>query len=411
MSDRSSFEYSLPHGRLDGMCPTPDQRRQTFRAETLRELLDKRGNRCQSCGVENAALELAHIVPIAEAGGIGLDNVALLCRNCHYLLDSFRPSGLEFERFLSNILVGNHEYGDVVAESPLRSSEGILLRADFVAARQREGKRERVLIEAKAWSSVGGAQVQAAIEQIERYRRVGMFDAAALVFPGRVGEDGKAALEAADIEVWDLDHVAAAFAKEIAAQPPSGFKLLYSLVAHSGGRSQSDALIARLKACKPGTEDWVTYQRVVADVFEFLFVPPLTHHYWESSDARGANRRDIILSNYAADGFWKFLRETYQAYHIVVDAKNRKNKTSKSEALQVANYLKPHGTGKFGIIATRSDASPACRHTIAEQWTLYGKMIVLLKDDDIETMLLSAGSGGKPEDVIGQKIEKFRLSM
>ena len=350
-------------------------------------------------------------MPIADGGGIGLDNVALLCRNCHYLLDSFRPSELEFVRFLSNILVGSDDYGDVVAESPLRSGEGIILRPDLTATRRQNGKRERVVIEAKAWSSAGGAQVQAAIAQVERYRRVGMFDAKALVFPGRVGEDGKAALDAADIEVWDLDYVATAFAKEIAAQPPSGFKLLYSLVAHSGGRSESDGLIGRLKACKPGTEDWVTYQKVVADVFEFLFVPPLTSHRWESSDGLGANRRDIILSNYAPDGFWKFLRETYQAYHIVVDAKNRKNRTSKSEALQVANYLKPHGTGKFAIIATRSDESPACRHTIAEQWTLYGKMIVLLKDDDIEAMLLAAGSGGKPEDVIGQKIEKFRLSM
>ena len=394
------------------MCPTSDQqRRRTSHAEIVQELLDKRGNRCQSCGVENASLELAYIVPIAKGGSIGLDNVALLCRNCHYLLDSFRPSGLEFERFLSNILADSQDYGNVVAESPLRSSDGTILRADFTATRKQKGTRERVLIEAKAWSSVGGAQVRSAIEQIERYRQAEAFDAAALVFPGRIGEDGKGALEAADIEVWDLDHVAAAFAKEIAEQPPSGFRLLYSLVAHSGGRSESDALIARMKACKPGKEDWATYQKVVADVFEFLFVPPLISHPMESSDALGANRRDIILSNYAADGFWKFLRETYQAHHIVVDAKNHKNKISKTEALQIANYLKPRGTGMFGIIAMRSDASPACRHTIAEQWTLYGKMIVLLEDDDIESMLLAAGSGGKPEDVIGQKIEKFRLSM
>ena len=335
----------------------------------------------------------------------------MLCRNCHYLLDSFRPSGLEFERFLSEILSGSPDYSDVVAESRLRTSEGRILHSDFTATRRGNGKRKNVLIEAKAWSPFGRAEVERAIEQIERYREAGSFDVAALVFPGRLGEDGKAALEAADIEIWDLDHVAAAFADEIAAQPLSGFRLLYSLVAHSGGRSQSDALIARLKACKPGTEDWVTYQRVVADVFEFLFVPPLTRHSWESSDALGANRRDIILPNYAADGFWKFLRETYQAYYIVVDAKNHKNKISKTEALQIANYLKPHGTGKFGIIATRSDASPACRHTIAEQWTLYGKMIVLLADEDIEGMLLAAGSGGKPEDVIGQEIEKFRLRM
>jgi len=392
----------------------PNQREHqpgTTRAETMRALSDRHGNRCQSCGAEDTRLEIAHIVPIAKGGGMGPDNLALLCRNCHYLLDAFRPSEFEFGRFLSEILSSSPHYHDVAAESPLRTNEGAIVWADLTATRSPNGTRERVLIEAKSWSSLGGEQVQRAIEQIDRYREAGSFDAAALVFPGRIGEVGKASLEAADIEVWDLDYVAEAFADQIAAQPPSGFQLIYSLVARSDSRSEPDALIARLRRCRVGREDWVKYQRVVADVFDFLFVPPLTPYTWESSDALGANRRDIVLPNYAADGFWKFLREVYRADYIVIDAKNGRNRVSKPEALQVANYLKTHGTGKFGIIATRSGASRAGQHTIAEQWALYGKMIVLLVDDDIERMLLAAGSGGRPEDVIGQKIESFRLAM
>ena len=382
----------------------------TSRSETFQALLNKHGNRCQSCGIENVPLDVAHIVRIAKGGRHELDNLALLCRNCHHLLNSFRPSGLEFERFLSDILVGSPHYTDVVRESQLRTRAGTRLRADFTVTRLLKGNRERVLIEAKAWSSLRRAQVQSAIEQIGQYRDAGSFDAAALAFPGRLAEDDKAALQAADIEIWDLDHVATGFAKEIAAQPFSGLRLLYSLVAHSGSRSESDALIAQLKDCKPGT-DWLKYQKVIAHVLEFLFTPPLMPLIWESSDMPRANRRDIILPNYAADGFWKFLRETYNANYIVVDAKNHKSKITKPQALQIANYLKPHGTGMFGIIATRSGANSACLHTIAEQWTLYRKMIVLLSDDDIERMLIAAGSAGKPEDVIGQIIQSFRLSM
>ena len=116
-------------------------------------------------------------------------------------------------------------------------------------------KRQRVLIEAKAWSSPRKGQVQDAIEQLERYRAAGSFEVVALAFPGRLADYDKAALQGAAIEVWDLDHVARAFAKEIEAQPFSGLRLLYSLVAHSGGRDESDALIAQLKRCRPGT-DW-----------------------------------------------------------------------------------------------------------------------------------------------------------
>ena len=382
----------------------------TSHSDILQALLNKHGNRCQSCGIENAPLKVAHIVPMAKGGRHDLDNLAILCRDCHNLLNTFRPSGIEFERFLSDVLAGSPHYADVIPQSPLRTRAGTRLQADFTATRLRNGKRERVLIEAKAWSSLRRGQAQSAIELIGRYRDAGSFDVVALAFPGRLAEDDQAAFQAAAIEAWDLDYVAMAFTREIEAQPLSGLRLLYSLVARSGGRGVSDALIAQLKGCKPGT-DWVTYQKVIAGVFEFLFAPPLLPPIWESSDAPRANRRDIILPNYAADGFWKYLRETYDAHYIVVDAKNYKGKITKPQALQMANYLKPHGTGMFGIIATRSGANSTCHHTIAEQWTLYRKMIVLLADDDIERMLLSAGSAGRPEDVIGQIVQTFRLSL
>ena len=270
----------------------------TSRSEIFQALLNKYGNKCQSCGIERAELEIAHVVPKAKGGRHELDNLALLCRSCSHLLVSFRPSGLEFERFLSDILVGSPHYADVVRQSPLRTRVGTHLRADFTATRLLNRKRQRVLIEARAWSSPRKGHVQDAIEQLERYREAGSFEVVALAFPGRLAGYDKAALQGAAIEVWDLDHVARAFAKEIEAQPFSGLRLLYSLVAHSGGRSESDALIAQLKGCKPGT-DWVTYQKLIADVFEFLFTPPLMSPIWESSDAPRANQRDIILPNYA----------------------------------------------------------------------------------------------------------------
>ena len=218
--DRRSRCPSL-RGRLDAMRPTSDEvQRRIAHAAARSALLDKHGNRCQSCGVDNAPLEVALIVPIVTGGGYETDNLALLCRNCHYLLDRFRPSGLEFERFLLDILAASPDYVDVVPGSRLRTPAGLQLQVDLTATRAVNGKRERVLIEAKAWPSLGRAQVQGAIEQIERYRGAGSFDAAALAFPGRLGEGDKASLEAAAIEVWDLDHVAVGFANEIAAQPP-----------------------------------------------------------------------------------------------------------------------------------------------------------------------------------------------
>ncbi|MGI6269323.1 MAG: hypothetical protein ACOYKJ_02110 [Candidatus Howiella sp.] len=38
---------------------------------------------------------------------------------------------------------------------------------------------------------------------------------------------------------------------------------------------------------------------------------------------------------------------------IVIDAKNSAKAISKTDVLQIANYLKKHGTGLFGIIIAR----------------------------------------------------------
>ena len=48
--------------------------------------------------------------------------------------------------------------------------------------------------------------------------------------------------------------------------------------------------------------------------------------------------------------------------------------------------------------------------TLREQWLVHQKLILILNDADLESMLL-AKSDGRIEEVIGRKIEDFRLSM
>jgi hypothetical protein len=171
------------------------------------------------------------------------------------------------------------------------------------------------------------------------------------------------------------------------------------------------ALLDRLRGCEPGKKDWSEYQRIIGQTLERLFCPPLQPPLSESPDAAGINRRDFVLPNYADAGFWRFMREMYQADYIVADAKNYKAPVGKSQVLQIANYLKPHGAGLFAIIASRSGADRAAQLTVREQWMSQKKMILILDDKAVEAMLLAASSGGDPTRVLGQLIEDFRLSM
>lgn len=143
-----------------------------------------------------------------------------------------------------------------------------------------------------------------------------------------------------------------------------------------------------------------------------MFTPPLGKPITELSDQAAANRCDFIMPNYAEQGFWAFLREKYQADYIVIDAKNYMGKVKKPQVLQIANYLKPHGAGLFGIIISRNGGDTSgCEHALREQWMIHRKLILVLDDDDIQSMLVARSEGRAAEELLGLKIERFRLSM
>lgn len=101
----------------------------------------------------------------------------------------------------------------------------------------------------------------------------------------------------------------------------------------------------------------------------------------------------------------------YTADYIVVDAKNYQKNITKGEVLQIANYLKEHGPGLFGIIITRNGVSESAFYTLKEVWAIHKKMLIILLDNDIEQMLLEKLANREPENIVRQKIEDFRLSI
>lgn len=169
--------------------------------------------------------------------------------------------------------------------------------------------------------------------------------------------------------------------------------------------------VRRLKTTAPGKSEWKQYQRLCLEIFNHLFSPPLNKGLSENENAVRVNRRDIIMPNYATEGFWYYVRQTYRADHIVIDAKNYTESIGKEQVLQLANYLSQHGTGLFGIILTRTDDDRSAQYIRREQWMSHNKMIIVLNDGDLIQMLSEQAGSTPPEALIQQKIEDFRLDI
>jgi hypothetical protein len=170
-------------------------------------------------------------------------------------------------------------------------------------------------------------------------------------------------------------------------------------------------LTQRLQAVQPGKKDWVDYQKLIAEIVEYLFHPPLSRVLTEVANQPKTNRRDFIMPNYAVSGFWNYMRQYYDAHYVVGDAKNLANPMSKNAVLQVANYLSQHGVGLFGMVVTRIPGDRASQVTRREQWLYHRKLILAIDDTDIRQMIAIKASGSDPSELIRQKIEDFRLAI
>jgi hypothetical protein len=374
-----------------------------------KKLIEEMKGTCPVCGSKNVPLEIDFIVPISQGGTDQLANINVSCANCHRAKHRAVASEMEFNYYLHQLLEKHPGFKDTLIETPILKDP--VLRADIITNRILNQKKCSVLIECKNASFLNDNQLKAIIDQIKQYRKNTHYDAYAFAFPGRISDKSYVYFGLSKIEIWDADFIATTFRKEIENTQHPYFRNLFMSLSSINSLPIERQLLANLNSCQPGKKHWSDYQKLVGKIFEHLFCPPLASPKAELSDKHKLNRRDLIFPNYSDSGFWHFLRQMYQADYIVIDAKNYKKPISKSQVLQIANYLKLHGAGLFAIIASRKGVSNSAELTIREQWFVYNKMIVVLDDSDLENMLLSSSSSGDPSQVIGQAIEDFRLSI
>lgn len=236
-------------------------------------------------------------------------------------------------------------------------------------------------------------------------------------FSGQLTTRAKRLAEQSELEVLDGPDILAArsvaFQQRWSAALERNLSLLNMAMAHAASPppSQLDALRQGLPAIQPGRASFAVYQEWVRDVCELLFVPPLGPVHYEKPDAAKRNRRDVILQNWAADGFWSHVRHEYKGHQIVVDAKNYSGALNKDPVVEIAHYLKSHGCGLFGLLFSRKGPGGAATHAIREEWVGSQRLIIALSDADVLEMIDLKQRGDPPEEILRHRIGTFRQSL
>lgn len=283
--------------------------------------------------------------------------------------------------------------------------------ADIIVEEKEDRQWNKVIVEVKSFSTFTREKLHSAVSQLKSYGQFVPNAKLALAFPGSLPDEENQFLSQNGIMVWDVNFISDTFPDEINHIP---HPVLQGLFGKNYSGNTKDKWIIELEGIKTGKKtenEWSRYQKFIQRVLEHLFGPQLSSPIVEHSDHFKINRRDFILRNYAETGFWAHLRTRYYADYIVVDAKNYSKKVTKKEILQIANYLKIHGAGLFGLIFSRNGGDASSYYTCREIWAMDKKLIIVLNDEDLKKMILSKLSSDNPEEIIQQKIEQFRLSM
>ncbi len=139
------------------------------------------------------------------------------------------------------------------------------------------------------------------------------------------------------------------------------------------------------------------YLEVVKNIIGFIF-EDLSLYKKEKPSILGEIRRDLIFQNNADTGIFATFKTKHNATHIVIDAKNTNNITSKDVA-QISNYLNDD-IGRVAFIISRKKDKRLRVHSYA-QLKNQNKVILFIADEDLKRWVTGKI---KIQHVTGKKI-------
>lgn len=377
----------------------------------ITKLLERDGNTCAVCGrtLDTHNCVIDHIYPRSLGGGDNFENLELLCMECNTVkASSDKIFEYQFESFIKELLERHPNYSNIRVAH--KTSNGIVdVAFDSIV----DSKKQFMLAEIKVFATFTNEQINAIIHKLNLFKSEYPYGRAAIIFPGELADEYTTAMTKAGIAIWDSRFLCEEFKIQIAELKQSRYSYLIKKILTKNDKiDEYQKLIDRLNECIPGSSEWGKYQKLVGDLLELLFCQTLSSPLMQSSDFSKNNRRDFVLLNATYENsIWRFFRDRYDAEYIVVDAKNSDKPVTKQDILQMSHYLKEKGAGRFGIIISRKGLGKSSLIALREMWIHEEKMIVVLDDNDVETMLIAMRSKNDPAVILRQKVAELRLSI
>jgi CheY-like chemotaxis protein len=149
------------------------------------------------------------------------------------------------------------------------------------------------------------------------------------------------------------------------------------------------------------------HEEIVLGLLRFCLEPELSNWRTQVPTYSGAERADIVCSNFSQHPFWSSVRQQHDAQQIVFQLKNT-DTLRKKHMDQMVDSLGGL-RGRLGILVARASASAAFRRSTQAPYDRHRLVILSLSDEDLRNMLAHRmrWPGSDPAEVVIQHYEEF----
>lgn len=161
-------------------------------------------------------------------------------------------------------------------------------------------------------------------------------------------------------------------------------------------RNKLEELQGSLELLPRGKDDAAGFETIIGEVIRLCFFRSLSNVEPRVRTVDGRSIRDWIAGNHSQLGFWKLIRDRYDATQVIFECKNY-NELSADDFAQVDHYLNDR-IGRFCVIAYRGGPEiKQAYYSHIKEIAIKNGLVLIFGERDIEVLLRQAINGKSSE--------------
>lgn len=176
-------------------------------------------------------------------------------------------------------------------------------------------------------------------------------------------------------------------------------------------KADGETLYKELVEIPAGRDGWRQYELKCIEILKYLFEDELSNWSAQNTTDDELSRFDMICRIIGQSSFWSSLIQSFQTRYVLFEFKNYTDPIGQDQIYTTERYLFLRGLRSVAFIISREGGKPQALKASKGALREHGKLIIVLKNQDLNKMLQMKDSGDNPSDHLSDILDEFLISL